>query len=402
MKLANDKIAAPDLTQTPEDQERSPKPPLEPAPALALDLALDSALDSAPAPSQTPEYQDQSQETLTAPSQAPKKTPGKAKRKANRSTVRKRVFTVLSLTLTVILVWAIARFVWQHFSEFKALWQKPIPAVVWVMLPVSWLLMVTVNSELLRWPVTAYGIKLTFLEGLALNMAASAINYVIPLKSGSGLRGLYLFSNRGMRVSHYLATLGSVTTMTLSTASFFAFVGLVYLWAQGHQPSPILPIYFGSTALFGLGSVLFLGRMPFKLPSKLQAIADGWDLLRSNGRLFLRLTVLQAGYFFSWAFFNWVTLAAFGVYLNPFEIVFFSGGQIHATIVNLTPAGLGVVEAFSVYAGKVMEFTPAEALSAQGLNRLTAVIMLAFFGLWGWLYLTRLIRREKISAPPKP
>jgi uncharacterized membrane protein YbhN (UPF0104 family) len=367
-----------------------PIAPLEPS---EIAENPDPALNS----SEIPENPDPGLE----PSPAPKKPSGKGKRKAKGATLRKKVFTVLSLTLTVILVWAIGRFVLQHLPEFKALWQKPIAPIIWIMLPVSWFLMVTVNSELLRWPLTAYGLKLTFLEGLALNMAASAINYVIPLKSGSGLRGIYLFTSRGMRVTHYLATLGSVTAMTLSTASFFAFLGLVYLWAQGHQPSPILPLYFGSTALFGFCSVLFLGRMPFKLPSKLQAIADGWDLLRSNFGLFVRLTILQVGYFFSWAFFNWVTLAAFGLYLNPFEIVFFTGGQIHATIINLTPAGLGVVEAFSVYAGKVMEFTPAEALSAQGLNRLTAVIMLAFLGLWGWLYLTRLIRRQKISAQPK-
>jgi uncharacterized membrane protein YbhN (UPF0104 family) len=306
----------------------------------------------------------------------------------------------LSLILTAILIWGIATFVRGHIQEFRELWRNPIPAPVLALLPVSWLLMVVLNSELLRWPLTAYGLRLTFLEGLALTMAATAINYVIPVKSGSGLRGLYLASGKGMRLANLLAVFGSITAMTLTTASIFAFMGLSYLWAQGHRPSPLLPLYFGGAALLGLGTVLFLGRLPFKLPRRLQAIAEGWDLPRSNGRLFLLLTALQAAYFLGWAFFNWLTLAAFGVYLNPFEIFFFCGGQIHATIINLTPAGLGVVEAFSVYAGQVMDFTPAQALSAQGLNRLTAVIMLAVFGLWGWLYLTRLLRRR--GAPPAP
>jgi uncharacterized membrane protein YbhN (UPF0104 family) len=232
-------------------------------------------------------------------------------------------------------------------------------------------------------------------------MATMAVNYVIPLKSGSGLRGLYLATGRGLSVTNYLAQLGSVTTMTLTTASFFAFVGLLWLWAQGHEPGLILLLYFGCTAFLGLTSVLFLGRLPFNFPDKVLAIAKGWDELRADRKLFFRLTFYQIVYFFSWAFYNWLTLAAFDVYLSPSEIIFFCGGQIHTTIVNLTPAGLGVVEAFSVYAGKVMEFTPAQALSAQALNRMTAVVMLTFFGLWGWLYLTTLMRRRKI-VPTKP
>jgi hypothetical protein len=300
--------------------------------------------------------------------------------------------------LTAVFIWGIVSFVLGHLQEFKELWRKPIPIGLFFLLPVSWLIMIVLNSELLRRPLTTYGLSLTFLEGLALTLSATAVNYVIPLKSGSGLRGLYLATGRGMKVTNILALLGSVTAMTLTTASFFAFAGLMYLWLSGYSPSPVLPTYFGITALLGLGSVLFLGRMPFKLPSKLQAIAEGWDLLRSNSALFLTLTFFQAGYFLSWAAFNWLTLAAFGVYLNPFEVIFFCGGQIHTSIINLTPAGLGVVEAFSVYAGQVMEFTPAQALSAQVLNRATAMIMLAILGLWGWFYLTLLIRRRKLAA----
>jgi uncharacterized membrane protein YbhN (UPF0104 family) len=293
-------------------------------------------------------------------------------------------------------------FVLGHLPEFKKIWRQPIPKAVLALLPLSWLAMVAVNSELLRRPLAAYGLKIAFSEGLALTMASTAINYLIPLKSGSGLRGLYLAAGRGMKVTDYLALLGSVTAMTLTTASFFAFLGLACLWAQGHRPDLILPLYFGGTAILGFCSVLFLGRMPFRLPAKLQAIARGWDLLRSNRGLLPRLCLLQAGYFFGWAFFNWLTLAAFGIYLNPFQIVFFCGGQIHATIVNLTPAGLGVVEAFSVYAGQTLGFTPAEALSAQGLYRLTSVAMLAIFGAWGWFHLTRLLRGRQADASGQP
>jgi uncharacterized membrane protein YbhN (UPF0104 family) len=306
----------------------------------------------------------------------------------------------LSLALTACLAGGIAWFAAGHSGEFRELWAKPIPRPILALMPTAWLLMIVSNSELLRWPMTAYGLRLTFLEGLALTSATTAINYVIPLKSGSGLRGLYIAAGRGLAVTDYVAQLVSVTVMTLSTASLFAFAGLAAIWAQGRGPSPVLLAYFGGTFLLGLASVLFLGRLPFRLPKRLQALARGWDGLRSRKGLLPRLAFLQAAYFLAWALCNWLSLFAFGVRLSPAEAFFYCGGQIHATIINLTPAGLGVVEAFSVYALDVMDFTPAQALSAQALNRLTAVAMLAALGLWGWLYLSALMRRRKAAPDP--
>ena len=166
-------------------------------------------------------------------------------------TFRRRALTALSLILTALVVWALVAFVLGHLPEFKKIWRPPIPTAVLALLPLSWLAMVAVNSEHLRRPLAAYGLKIAFSEGLALTMASTAINYLIPLKSGSGLRGLYLAAGRGMKVTDYLALLGSVTAMTLTAASFFAFLGLACLWAQGHRPDLILPLYFGGTAILG-------------------------------------------------------------------------------------------------------------------------------------------------------
>jgi hypothetical protein len=293
------------------------------------------------------------------------------------------------------MIGAIAWFVMGHLEDFKALWRQPPPGQILALLPLSWLLMIGCNSELIRQPLTAYGLRLSITEALALTTATTAVNYVVPLKGGQGLKGLYLTTTRGQTVSDFLAMLGSITAMTLTTASFFAFLGLLWLWGRGYQPGPLLPAYFGGSALLGLAAVLFLGRLPFRLPKRLLNLAKGWDRLRADQGLFLRLTLLQVAYFIAWAWYNWLALAAFEVRLGPAEIVLYCGGQIHATIVNLTPAGLGIVEAFSVYAGRVMDFSPAQALSAQALNRLTAVAMLAITGLWGWLHLASLIRRSK-------
>jgi uncharacterized membrane protein YbhN (UPF0104 family) len=307
----------------------------------------------------------------------------------------------LSLALTALVTAGIVWFVKGNIQEFKEIWRQPIPKSILALMPVAWLMMTIANSELLRRPLAAFGLRMTFLEGLALTSATSAINYVIPLKSGSGLRGLYLASARRLTVTNYVALLFSVAIMTLSTASLFALFGLIAIWAGGNRPNPLLLVYFGGTALGGLLSALFLGRLPIRLPRRLAMLAEGWDSLRSTPGLWRRLYFLQVFYFLTWALVNWLSLAAFGVRLSAAGVFFYCAGQIHTTIVNLTPAGLGVVEAFSAYAGQVLRFSAAQALSAQALNRLTAVCVLAVIGFWGWFHLTGLMRRRGL-APIRP
>jgi uncharacterized membrane protein YbhN (UPF0104 family) len=309
---------------------------------------------------------------------------------------RSKLRLIISLSLTLVFALAIFFFVINHFEEFQEIWRRPLPhSVLAAMIP-SYLLLLSINSELLRYPLRAYGVKLSFTEGLALTAATTAINYVIPLKSGSGLRGLYLAGCHKMTVTNFMAFLVGISTMTLTIASLFALVGLIILAADGHGTNAVLFVYFGSALVIGLGAIFFLGRLPFKLPRRLASFAESWDSLRTTPGMFNTITLFSVGYFLSWALLTWLSLALFGIHLSIAGIFFYTAGQIHTTLINLTPAGLGLVEAFGVFAGTVLGFTPTEALSAQAVNRLTAVAVLAVMGLWGWFYLTNNLKRLNV------
>jgi uncharacterized membrane protein YbhN (UPF0104 family) len=301
----------------------------------------------------------------------------------------------LSLVLTAGFLGAIAWFVAARFEEFRLLWAQPVPAFALWLLPLAWLLMTFFNSELLRRSLVACDLRLPFLEGLALTMVCGAVNQVMPLKGGSGLRTLYLVARKGASLASVLAVMASVTVMTLTAASVFALIGLASLAYQGREVEPIIALYFGATALAGPLAIGFLGRLFARLPSLPASILSGWDRVRSTPGLLRALIWLQAAYFLGWAMVNWLSLAAFQARLPIGDLLFYAAGQIHATLLNLTPAGLGLVEAISVMAGRSMGVEPAQALSAQALSRLTQILALALLGAWGWLYLARLKRDKK-------
>jgi hypothetical protein len=285
---------------------------------------------------------------------------------------------------------ALGGFVAKHFEDFRRLWSSPVPAYALWLLPPAWLAMTVLNSEILRQSLWALDVRLTVADGLALTLAAFAVNQFMPLKGGSGLRALYLATRRGVPLAGYLAVMAAVSVMTLTAASVFALIGLICLSAKGHEVSPALFGWFGAAAAGGPLAIMFLGRLPIRLPGPMKALAKGWDRVRSTPGLLWRLSWLQVVFFASWALVNWLTLAAFQASPSPWALMFYAAGQIHATLLNLTPAGLGLVEAISVLAGSVMDVTAAQVLSAQALSRMAAVAFLSILGTWGWLYLTRL------------
>jgi uncharacterized membrane protein YbhN (UPF0104 family) len=124
-------------------------------------------------------------------------------------------------------------------------------------------------------------------------------------------------------------------------------------------------------------------------------LVSGWDNFRTTDGLLSSLAVLQFFYFMTLTSINWLCLFSYGIKLNLAQAFFYTGGQIHSLIINLTPAGLGIVEAFSLYIGQILDLSPAEVLMAQGLSRLMAISLLAFLGLWGWIYITGLTKKYK-------
>jgi uncharacterized membrane protein YbhN (UPF0104 family) len=284
-----------------------------------------------------------------------------------------------------------ANYIYTHWPEFRALLTQPIGAKTWLKLILGLAATLVLNSELLRLGVKAQGAPLDFKEGLALNMSTMAANYFIPFKGGAGLRAYYLVARWRLPLTAFLSQLLAISVVSLITGSFLAFFGLLAL-EPSRAKGPLLA-YFAGTFLLGGALLLWLGRLKWaKSHPRLGALIQGWDVFRANPKLLGRLLSLQTMYFIILAAVNSQCFAAFQVELSFNKALFFSAVQIHSTIINLTPAGLGVVEAFAVLAGQALGFSPAEALLAQGLNRVVQLALLLASGWWGWFYLKGLKR----------
>jgi uncharacterized membrane protein YbhN (UPF0104 family) len=276
-----------------------------------------------------------------------------------------------------------------HAEDFARILGRPMPPGPPALLALAVLLAYWANAEAVRAALLAHGAAVPRAECLALTLSTSAANTLLPFKGAVALRAWYLKERHGLALADFLSQSLAVGLAALSAASLAGLVSLLAL--RGAEPGAalILESYF-ALALALPAALAASGRLPFRPPGRLGALWRSWGRYRERPGILLRVALWDAAFFLLWALANRQSLAAFGIALGPAETLFYSAGQIHTLIINLTPAGLGVTEAWSVFAGQILGFTPAEALLAQGLARLETFLALAVSGLWGWGYLSRL------------
>jgi uncharacterized membrane protein YbhN (UPF0104 family) len=291
----------------------------------------------------------------------------------------------------------LAVYVRDHLEDFRSVLDRPVPPLAPALLALCVLLTYSVNAAAVRLALLAHSVAVPGTENLALTLATSAANTFLPFKGAAALRAYYLFSRHGLQVTDFLSMSFLVGIAALAAASLAGLAGL--LAVRGLEPGPALALegYFAGTFLLAV-ALVFSGSLPARLPGKLGALCRSWVRYRERPGILMRVAAWDAAFFLFLCLSNRLSLQAFGVELSPAESLFWSAGQMHTLIINLTPAGLGVMEAWSVFAGQLAGFTPAEALLAQGLFRLETFLVLGATGIWGWLYLARLGRRVHPSG----
>jgi uncharacterized membrane protein YbhN (UPF0104 family) len=278
--------------------------------------------------------------------------------------------------------------VFDNLPEFRKLLQKDFSPIYILPSALSVFLFYLTSGEILRLGFLLHGVRLSFKENLSLTLASSALNYLIPFKASLGARALYLKKRHFLSFADYLSQALLISLITLVVASFFALAGIVVIGLSVPMGKPLIAVFSYFLITF-LGGSLFLlwGKVPFPLPKRLSFVKESWEIMRTKRRLLIRIILFTLLYFLFWTLSNWLALSSLGLKLGLWGALFYAGGQIHSFLINVTPAGLGVMEAYGVFAGGVLGFSPAEALLGQGVLRLVTISVLLPLGFLGYLSL---------------
>jgi len=220
------------------------------------------------------------------------------------------------------------------------------------------------NGLIMRDLLSKFGTRLRMHAWLGLTLVASMLNLVSPVKGGAALRAVYLKKAHAVPYGVFAGVLGATLLGSMAASGALAAVALVLLGVPGGRTGWVM---LGASSVLA-GSLWLVLRLEPVLRRnapqrwhRMIRMADAWRSVSTDTRLVLRVlgwciaATVMHGVAFIFAF----SLAGFeGNWLIPLAASAFA--RIGA-LIALTPAGLGIYEAFGTLSARLVgaEMGPA-------------------------------------------
>src|SRR5262249_15403558 len=112
------------------------------------------------------------------------------------------------------------------------------------------------------------------------------------------------------------------------------------------------------------------------LGDRLASFTEGWHTLRANPRCLARMTLWVTLQLATEVLTFWAACSAIGVRLSAAEAVAIGTLSILATVVGLTPGGLGLYEAMAAFVSSAVALNSVHSVMAALLARFVLLAML--------------------------
>lgn len=280
--------------------------------------------------------------------------------------------TRLRLALAILALffsWT-AYIVIQHPEHFSPLLSVPLPFFFWLV--VITLGQVMLAGIFLRDVLRAKGMKMSATECIALPLVSSFLNFVLPVRGGTGFRALYVYVNHAFPIADFVASTLVYSVLYIGIHGIGGCVSLVLLAAGYRENSGVLLFIFIASAITPAAMIwLFHGLAPAagRRFAAITRVSDALTDFRRNRGLFLRSTanVLLLVIF---TFLQYMTaFAACGIDIQIVDVVFFICARNLAMLIGLTPGSIGTVEILMIIVGQFLSISMYDVLLVQALIR---------------------------------
>lgn len=252
----------------------------------------------------------------------------------------------------------------------------------------------------------AFGIRLASPEWLSLSFASSFANYFLPFRGGTGIRALYMNRVHGFPIADFISTLGVMYLMHLVVNGLLALTGMGLIAHRDGVVDLTLVVFFACVTLSGLAVILarFEIRRKFRrFPlAQIMRIVNAWQSVRADRGLVLKLWLLMFAMTAATVLQCRAAFDAVAVKLPWEGVLVYAASKNLGTLIGLTPGSMGIVEVISIYLGRVLGYSTADALSVQALIRAVAIVSLLLAGPAALFYLRRRIGPASHAATGHP
>lgn len=288
---------------------------------------------------------------------------------------------LLSIGILIILVVLFGYYIYKNIHEFRAL-QVTNPWFIAVLC-----FTVLVNAALIGLQidgfVSAFGVRLNIKEWFGLSIINSFYNMITPFRGGVAVRAVYLKKNHKLSYTNFLSAFAGAYVITFLIASFLGLVSIYLLYFKYGILNWIVNLLFFLSFLSLLIVVIFSPSFPKaknKWINRFVNVLNGWNTIRRNRKILLIVFAVTISQILLGVLGGIVSYHIFGISLGFSKALFLSCLGTLSLLISVTPSGLGIQEAVSVFSALVIGITPAQSLSVAILGRIVQIVVMFILG----------------------
>jgi len=262
-------------------------------------------------------------------------------------------------TLGLVTIFAVYYFI-KHPHIFSELNKLPVYLFVFVLL-LNFVLLLII-SRLFITSLMLNKVKMPFKSSLILNSNSIFLNFFIPGQAGPIYRGYYLKEKHNLKVVDY-------TLSTLAYYAVFALISVNFILLGYFKLKIGIPLVILSSAIFYLITIRYL-----KIFTKNRLFVNHRILIDLLAVTFLQILISSVVYFLELHFIS----HNIGIY----QTLTYTGIACLSLFVSLTPAGIGIREAFLIFSQQITGVNTNQVVLASVVDRSVFVVFLSLIGIY--------------------
>ena len=291
---------------------------------------------------------------------------------------KKQIFGLA--VLIILIIWLVI-YLYNHVEDFKQL-SLVSPKLIFVLIVIfliNYLITGIMTIELLR----PLNIRLGIKEAFSISIMTGFYNLITPFRGGIAARALYLNKKHSFSYTDFMAALSANYVLVFLVASIIGLISSLILFLETQTFNLIILLAFIGTAIPLTAIVLSSREIPYtnyKMINFVIRIANGWHIIRRNKRVIIINVLLTIVQITLGAYSSILLFKVFGVSLSFIQGLFLASIGTLSLIISITPAGLGIGEAVTVFSALTLGITPIQSLSAALLGRGLSILVLFILG----------------------
>jgi len=295
----------------------------------------------------------------------------------------------LSILILIVFGFWATIYIRENSSAFTAI--TNIPALSIVTLFIICFGILVCNGLILKHILRIFKIDSSFKEWMSITIISTAFNFITPFKGGAGFRALYLKRVHQFDLIYFISTFSVMFLVQAFVNSVIGILCFSFFLLKSTPVRPIIGLWFILIIIVSL----FILRMNFKFKKShkfpinyIVSILNGFAILRKSPSEYRLLIIYTSLYSLLSILHFKITFYSIGINMSWVAVSFYSATQNVAALIPLTPGGLGVLEAISIYISQSLSYSTSEALMVQGLTRCVFLSLVFFLTPFCMRYLT--------------